>query len=130
MEPGDSALLLAADPPSLDFGDPEKRVRRLESNITNVTDEVMHLSLVSVPPDFFEKVELKGDKLKPGKTARLRVELKKGTEEEQFRKSVTLEASYGEKGKFRLTVPLVKGIGGSATAKKDKKDDQAQKDKE
>jgi hypothetical protein len=132
-EPGDSVLLLAADPPSLDFGDPEKRVRRLESEITNVTDEVMQLALVSVPPDFFEKVELKGDKLKPGKTAKLRVELKKGMEEEQFRKSVTLEAQYGEKGKFRLTVPLVKGIGGSATAKKDtkdQKDDQDKKDKE
>ena len=55
-EPGDSALLLAVDPPTLDFGDPEKRVRRLESKITNVTDEVMHLSLVSVPPDLFKKV--------------------------------------------------------------------------
>ena len=117
-EPGDSALMLAADPPSLDFGNPEKRVRRLESKIENVSDEVMHLSLISTPPNFFKKVELKGDKLKPGKTAKLKVELKKGQEEEQFRKSVTLEARYGEKGKFRLTVPLVKGIGGSATAKK------------
>lgn len=132
-EPGDSVLLLAADPPSLDFGDPEKRVRRLESKIRNVSDEVMHLALVSVPPDFFKKVQLKGDKLKPGKTAKLKVELKKGMEEEKFRKSVTLEARYGEKGKFRLTVPLVKGIGGSATAKKDikdKKDDQDKKDKD
>ncbi len=132
-EPGDSVLLLAADPPSLDFGDPEKRVRRLESKIKNVTDEVMHLAIVSVPPDFFKKVELKKNKLKPGKTAKLKVELKKGQEEEKFRKSITLEARYGEKGKFRLTVPLVKGIGGSATAKKDKedkKDDRDKKDKD
>lgn len=128
-EPGDSALLLAADPPALDFGDPEKKVRRLESKITNVTDEVMHLAIVSAPPDFFKKVELKKDKLKPGKTAKLKVELKKGMEEEKFRKSVTLEARYGEKGKFRLTVPLVKGIGGSATAKKDKKDTKEKTDK-
>ena len=93
----------------------------------------MRLELVSVPPDIFKKVELNEDKLKPGKTAKLKVELKKGMEEEKFRKSVTLEARYGEKGKFRLTVPLVKGIGGSATAKKDikdKKDDQDKKDKD
>jgi hypothetical protein len=129
-EPGDSVLLLAADPPALDFGDPEKRVRRLESKITNVSDEIMHLALVSVPPDFFKKVELKKDKLKPGKTAKLKVELKKGMEEEKFRKSVTLEAKYSEKGKFRLTVPLVKGIGGSATAKKDTTEKTDKKDKE
>ncbi|MGB7063323.1 MAG: hypothetical protein WBF13_13340 [Candidatus Zixiibacteriota bacterium] len=129
-EPGDSALLLAADPPALDFGDPEgKRVRELESKIKNVSDEVMRLELVSVPPDIFKKVELNEDKLKPGKTAKLKVELKKGQEEEQFRKSVTLEARYGEKGKFRLTVPLVKGIGGGAEAKKDKKDTKEKTDK-
>ena len=104
-EPGDSALLLWADPPSLDFGHPEgKRIRKLESKIKNVSDEVMHLSLISVPPDFFKKVELKGDKLKPGKTAKLKVELKKGMEDEQFRKSVTLEARYGEKETFRLNL--------------------------
>lgn len=120
-EPGDSALLLAADPPTLDFGNPEgKRVRKLESSIKNVSDEVMKLELVSVPPGIFKKVELNEDELKPGKEARLKVELEKEQEDGQFRKSVTLEARYGEKSKFRLTVPLVKGIGGSATAKKEK----------
>jgi hypothetical protein len=128
-DPGDSALLLTADPPALDFGDPEKRVRRLESKIKNVTDEVMHLTLVSVPPDVFKKVELSSDELKPGKEAKLKVELEKDKQDEQFRKSVTLEARYGEKEKFRLTVPLVKGIGGSATAKKDNKEKTDEKDK-
>jgi hypothetical protein len=80
----------------------------------------MKLELVSVPPGIFKKVELNEDELKPGKEAKLKVELEKEQEDGQFRKSVTLEARYGEKSKFRLTVPLVKGIGGSATAKKEK----------
>jgi hypothetical protein len=79
------------------------------------------LAIVSTPSNFFEKVELNRDKLKPGKEAKLKVELEKGKEDEKFRKSITLEARFKDETKFRLTVPVVKGIGGDATAKKDKK---------
>ncbi|NIN01109.1 MAG: DUF1573 domain-containing protein [candidate division Zixibacteria bacterium] len=120
-EPTDSVLKLTADPPILDFGTPEdKKRRKLESKIENMTDEEMELSIVSVPPEFFKKVELDDSKLKPGKRTELKVELEKGREDEQFRKSITLEAVSKDKKKFRLTLPVLKGIGGSATAKKGK----------
>lgn len=120
-EPTDSVLKLTANPPILDFGPPEgKKRRKLESKIKNVTEEEMELSIVSVPPEFFKKVELDDSKLKPGKRTELKVELEKGKEDEQFRKSVTVEAVSKDKKKFRLTVPVLKGIGGSATAKKGK----------
>jgi hypothetical protein len=118
-EPTDSVLKLTADPPILDFGAPEgKKRRKLESEIENMTDEEIELSIVSVPPEFFKKVELDDSKLKPGKRTELKVELEKGREDEQFRKSVTLEVVSKDKKKFRLTVPVLKGIGGSATAKR------------
>ena len=122
VEPTDSVLKLTANPPTMDFGPVEKKKRRkLETKIKNTTEEEMELTIVSVPPDFFKKVKLSRSKLKPGKEAKLKVELKKGRENEQFRKSITLEARSKEKTKFRLTVPVVKGIGKGATAKKGKK---------
>jgi uncharacterized membrane protein len=123
VEQGDSALKLAADPPSLDFSPVSgKKVRRLEAKIKNNTEEEMELALVSTPPDFFKKVELKHSKLKPGKEAKLKVELNKDEENEQFRKSITVEATSKEdQSRFRLTVPVIKQIGSAATAKKGKK---------
>lgn len=123
VEPTDSALKLTADPPTLDFGPIEKKKKRrkLETKIKNTTEEEMELTIVSVPPDFFKKVKLSRSKLKPGKEAKLKVELEKDREDEQFRKSITLEAKSKDKTKFRLTVPVVKGIGKGATAKKGKK---------
>ena len=122
VEPTDSVLKLTANPPTLDFGSIEKkRKRKLETKIKNTTEEKMELAIVSAPPDFFKKVELSRSTLKPGKEAKLKVELKKEEENEQFRKSITLEARSEDNTKFRFTVPVVKGIGGGTTAKKGKK---------
>lgn len=122
VEPTDSILKLTANPPTLDFGPIEKKIKRkLEGKIKNTTEEEMELSIVSAPPDFFKNVELSRSTLKPGKEAKLKVELKKEEENEQFRKSITLEARSEDNTKFRLTVPVVKGIGEGATAKKGKK---------
>lgn len=121
VEPTDSVLKLTADPPMLDFGPIEKKKRRkLKSEIKNVTEEEMKLAIVSAPPGVFKKVKLSRSELKPGETAKLEVELEKGKGDDQFRKSVTVEAVSKDNKKFRLTVPLVKGIGGKATAKKGK----------
>jgi hypothetical protein len=121
-EPTDSSLQITADPPMLDFGPVEKKKRRkLESEIKNMTEEKMEISIVSVPPDLFKKVELSDDDLKPGDDTKLKVELHKGKEDENFWKSVTIEALLVESGKkFRITVPVVKGAGGDARAKKPK----------
>jgi len=121
VEPADSVLKLTANPPTLDFGPIEKKKRRkLESKIKNTTEEKVELAIVSSPPDFFKKVEISRSELKPGKEAKLKVELKEEKEDEQFTKSITLEARFKDKTRFRLTVPLVKGVGGGATAKKGK----------
>jgi uncharacterized cupredoxin-like copper-binding protein len=118
-EPTDSALKLTADPNVLDFGPIEKKRRpKLETDIKNTTQEVMELAIVAVPPDYFKKVELDDTRLKPGKKTTLKVELTKEKENEQFRKTITLEARFQDKGKFRLTVPVIKGYTEEATAKK------------
>ncbi len=121
-EPTDSILKLSANPPTLDFGPIEKKKRRkLETKIKNTTEEEMRLTIVSAPPDLFKKIKLSRSKLKPGKETKLEVELKKGEEDVQFRKSITVEARFEDKSRFRLTVPVIKGFSKGATAKRGKK---------
>lgn len=119
VDTADSALKLTARPSQLDFGPiATKRKPRLETELTNVSKEEMELVIAAVPPDYFKKVELDDHKLKPGEDTRLKLELTRERENEQFRKSITLEARFKDKTKFRLSVPVVKGIGEEGTAKK------------
>jgi uncharacterized cupredoxin-like copper-binding protein len=127
-EPTDSALKLTANPNVLDFGPIEKKRRpKLETDIKNTTTEGMELAIVAVPPDYFKKVELDDTRLKPGKETTLKVELTKEKENEQFRKTITLEARFQDKSKFRLTVPVIKGFTDEATAKKQEENKEGKK---
>jgi len=111
-EPTDSSLKLVANPFELNFGPIEKKRRpKLETYIVNKSNENMDLQVVAFPPDYFKKVELDDDALKPGDETKLKVELTKEREAEQFRKIVTVEGRYGaNKTKFRLSIPVIKGI--------------------
>lgn len=118
-EPTDSSLKLTATPFELDFGPIEnKRRPKMETDIRNNSKEAVELAIVAVPPDYFKKAELDDSRLKAGKKTTLKVELTKEKENEQFRKSITLEARFKDNTRYRLTVPVVKGIGGEETAKK------------
>jgi hypothetical protein len=120
-EPTDSVLKLAAEPYQLDFGPIEKKRRpKLETEITNRSQEEMELQVVAFPPDYFKKVELSDDDLKPGDDTKLKVELNRDREEEQFRKTVTIEGrSKVNNSKFRISIPVIKGIGEEGTTKKE-----------
>jgi uncharacterized cupredoxin-like copper-binding protein len=121
VEPGDSALKLVADPPMLDFSPIDgKKVRKLETKIENTTDQNIELTVVSAPPDYFDEVELNRSELKPGKEAKLKIELTSAEENKQFHKSITIEGVSEDNSKFRFTVPVVKGVGSTATAEKGK----------
>jgi hypothetical protein len=119
--PGDSAYLLTAQPYQLDFGPIEAKHRpKLETKITNQSQEEMELSIVAFPPDYFKKVELSDDDLKPGDDTKLKVELNRNREEEQFRKTITIEGkSKKNTDKFRFTIPVIKGIEEEGAAKKE-----------
>ncbi len=117
VEPGDSAFELVANPPRLDFSPVDGKItRKLEAKVENTTDKPMELSLVSFPPDFFDEVELNRTELKPGKEAKLKVELTKADENKQFWKSITIEGISPDNSKFRVTVPVIRGVGSSSTA--------------
>jgi hypothetical protein len=120
-EPTDSAYKLAAQPFQLDFGPIEaKRRPKLETKITNLSPEEMELSVVAYPPDYFKKVQLSNDDLKPGDDTKLKVELNRDREEEQFRKTITIEGkSKTNTDKIRITIPVIKGIGEEGAAKKE-----------
>lgn len=115
----DSMLKLTAKPSILDFGPIEKKRRpKLETEIKNVCHDEVDLAVVAVPPDFFKKVQLSDSRLKAGDDTKLKVELNREKENEQFHKSITLEATLKDKTKYRFTVPVQKGFAEEPTAKK------------
>ena len=115
----DSMLKFTATPPKLDFGPVEKKRRpKLETTVKNTSKDEMELAIVAIPPNYFKKVELSDTQLKPGDDTKLKVELIKEKEQEQFRKTITLEARFKDNTKFRYSVPVMKGISEEATAKK------------
>lgn len=106
----DTTIRLDLNPPILDFGPlGKKRRTKLETKIKNLTKEKMELSIIDVPPDFFKEVKLSKKKIKPNKTAKLKVRLKKETEDQRFQKSITIEAK-GDSLTYRFTVPVKKGF--------------------
>ncbi len=114
----DTTFALDVNPRVLDFGPLEKKRRtKLETEIKNLGEEKMELAVVGYPPDFFKKVKLSKDEIKPNKTVKLKVELERETEDQRFQKSITLEAR-GDSTSYRFTVPVQKGIEKKVAAKK------------
>jgi len=109
--------MLDVNPRVLDFGPlGEKRRTKLETKIKNLGDEKLELSIVDYPPEFFKKVKLSKDKIKPNKTAKLKVELERETEDQRFQKSITLVAKGDTT--YRFTIPVKKGFEDKVAAKK------------
>jgi hypothetical protein len=124
----DTSVLLDVEPRVLDFGPLEKKRRtKLETEIKNLGEEKMELSIVGCPPEFFEEVELSRDEIKPNKTAKLKVRLKRETEDQRFQKSITLEAK-GDTTTYRFTVPVQKGFESKVAAKKTPESDKKNPD--
>ena len=118
----DTSIMLDVNPRVLDFGPlGKKRRTKLETKIKNLSEEKMELSIVGCPPEFFKEVKLSKDKIKPNKTVKLKVRLKRETEDQRFQKSITLEAK-GDTTTYRFTVPVTKGFE-SKVAKKTSKSD-------
>ena len=127
----DTSIMLDVNPRILDFGPlGEKRRIKLETEIKNLSEEEMELSIVDYPPEFFKEVKLtKGNfpffrqnlspkgKVKPNETAELEVKLNRETEDQRFQKSITVEAK-GEKTTYRFTLPVQTGIESKVTAEK------------
>jgi len=123
----DTMLKFTATPPKLDFGPIEKKRRpKLETVITNTGKDEMELAVVAIPPNYFKKVELSDTQIKPGDDTKLKVELIREKEQEKFQKTITLEAKFKDNTKFRYSIPVMKGAGEEATAKK-KEESKAEK---
>ena len=115
--PSDTTIKLEVNPQVLDFGPLGKKLRReLETKITNLSQEEMQLAIVGCPPEFFEKVELSKDKIKPNKTAKLEVRLKRDSEDQRFQESITLEAK-NKSTPYRFTLLVQKGFETKVEAK-------------
>jgi hypothetical protein len=115
--PSDTTIKLGVNPQVLDFGPLGKKLKmELETKITNLGQEEMQLAIVGSPPEFFEKVELSKDKIKPNKTAKLEVRLKRESEDQRFKESITLEAK-GKSTTYRFTLLAQKGYESKIEAK-------------
>jgi hypothetical protein len=59
--------------------------------------------------DFFQEIKLSKDEIKPNKTAKLKIRLKREMEDQRFQKSITLTAQ-GKDINYVFTLPVQKGI--------------------
>jgi len=121
--------MLDVNPRVLDFGPlGEKRRTKLETKIKNLGDEKLELSIVDYPPEFFKKVKLSKDEIKPNQTAKLKVELERETEDQRFQKSITLVAKGDTT--YRFTIPVKKGFEDKVAAKKEAESGKEKSDEE
>lgn len=88
----------------------EKPRKKLEFTITNVTDEKLAVQLVDMPIGMF-KVSLPKN-VKPGKTAKGKIELFDDFLSEEFEKSITIELTGKETTRFTVPVKRVIRIPG------------------
>ncbi|MCP4704031.1 MAG: DUF1573 domain-containing protein [candidate division Zixibacteria bacterium] len=93
----------------------EKTRKKLEFTITNITDEKFNLALVDMPAGMF-KVSLPKS-VKPGKSAKGKIELTDEYISEQFEKSITVEFSGKETTRFTIPVKRVIRIPGEKVDK-------------
>ncbi|KPL02523.1 MAG: hypothetical protein AMJ73_08660 [candidate division Zixibacteria bacterium SM1_73] len=125
----DTIIMLDVNPQVLDFGPlGEKRRTKLETKIKNLGDEKLELSIVDYPPEFFKKVKLSKDEIKPNQTAKLKVELERETEDQRFQKSITLVAKGDTT--YRFTIPVKKGFEDKVAAKKEAESGKEKSDEE
>jgi len=116
--------MLEVEPRILDFGPVgKKRKVEIETEIKNLTSEVMELTLLDSPPEFFQEVKLSKDEIKPNKTAKLKIRLKREMEDQRFQKSITLEIK-GKNTTYRITLPIQKGFESAVAEKKPSESEQ------
>jgi hypothetical protein len=127
--PTDTSMKLNVEPRVLDFGElGKKRRMELEAQIENLTSEELALAIVDSPVDFFQEVELSKDKIKPDKTAKLKIRLKREMEDMRFQKSITLTAQ-GKNNNYVFTLPVQKGIETKVEATKPTKPEEKKAEK-
>ncbi|MEZ5359186.1 MAG: DUF1573 domain-containing protein [Candidatus Zixiibacteriota bacterium] len=88
-------------------------VDEVDFSITNVSDQALDLSLVSIPAGYFS-TELPTS-IPAGQSARCKLKVKPDHLDETFEKSLTLQ--FNDPGKSRFTIPIVRRlIGATAQA--------------
>ncbi len=84
----------------------EKDRLSLDFTLKNITDHALDMSLVDSPPEMF-KVNY-SRKIKPGETAKGKIEISKNYIDKQFEKSITFQ--FNDKDNTRFTVPVTRVI--------------------
>lgn len=106
----DSTYPIIIHPYKLDLSQfSDKVIKEKRFTITNVSDEKLKVSLVSMPDGLFDFKLPKS--IKPGKRAKGKLKLKKETYGESFEKSVTIEVvEVNSEKTTRFTIPVKRSI--------------------
>jgi hypothetical protein len=106
----DSTFPVTISPAKYDFfaAGKEKEGYAFKATINNISEDVLRTQIIDYPEDIF-KIKLSSHKIKPKKSAQLKVELKKEFKEKNFNKGVTLEFSSAKESS-RFTIPLLNPI--------------------
>ena len=87
----------------------EKVIKKKKFMITNVSDQKLEVSLISMPDDLFE-IKLPKS-IKPGKSAKGELKLRRGAYGDSFEKSVTIEVvGVKDKEATRVTIPVKRSL--------------------
>ena len=106
----DSTYPIIIQPYKLDLTQfSEKVIKNKTFIITNVSDQKLQVSLVSMPEDLFE-IKLPKS-IKPGKSAKGELILKREAYGDSFQKSVTIEVvGVKDKEATRFTIPVKRSL--------------------
>ncbi len=106
----DSTYPIVIQPYKLDLSQfSEKVIKEKKFMITNVSDQKVKLSLVSMPDGLFD-IKLPKS-IEPGKSAKGKLTLRKAAYGDSFDKSVTIEVTaVDNKDTTRFTVPVKRSI--------------------
>ena len=87
----------------------EKVIKKKKFMITNVSDQKLEVSLISMPDDLFE-IKLPKS-IKPGKSAKGELKLRREAYGDSFEKSVTIEVvGVDDEEATRFTIPVKRSL--------------------
>jgi len=106
----DSTYPIIIEPYKLDLSQfSEKIVDKKKFTITNVSDQKLKVSLIDMPKGLFDLKLPKS--IKPGKTAKGELKLKKDAYSASFEKSITIEVvGVDDEKATRFTIPVKRSI--------------------
>ena len=102
----DSTHLITLSQTAIEY-DPDTRNQEVEIKVFNQSDQKFKMTLVGIPFQYLD-INVDDGELKPEKAKSIKVKIATGCEEDNFKKSFTIELNNPEKTRYTIPVELRK----------------------